>query len=176
MYRLIPSKSFSLSLSKQLSWFGKTSAECPGSIASRRNNAPWWSQEDCDSAQNTNQNVLKNYFEAKVAADEFFVAWAEKRKREGDFAFQAIDLRPGNLTDDPATGKVLLGKTPSGIKVSRADVAHVAVQLLARDDTRGYYDLLGGSQDVAHAVEKVVREKSDSLEGEDLDRIYALVA
>ena len=45
-----------------------------------------------------------------MEADEHLAALAHKRNRE-DPAFQAIDLRPGTLTDEAATGKVKLGKT-----------------------------------------------------------------
>merc|ERR1712093_435657 len=102
-------------------------------IASRRGRPSWWTDEDWSAAQKVNTEVLKNYFEAKVEADEFLVAHAEKRRRGGDESFQYIDLRPDSLTDDSASGNVI-----------RADVADVAARLLERDDTRGYYDFING--------------------------------
>lgn len=146
-------------------------------IASRRNRPSWWTDGDWESAQKVNTEVLKNYFEAKVEADEFLVAQAEKRRRRGGdntTPFQYIDLRPGSLTDDPMTGRVLLGKTPASGKVTREDVAQVAVRLLERGDTNGYYDLLNGEEAIDEAVERVVREGWNSLEGEDLDRIHRI--
>jgi hypothetical protein len=56
---------------------------------------------------------LPAYHKAKVEADEHLEALAKKRADSGDNEFQAINLRPGTLTDAPATGKVMLGKTPS---------------------------------------------------------------
>jgi hypothetical protein len=77
------------------------------------------------------------------------------------------------LTDEPGTGKVLLGQTPSRGSVSREDVAAVAAALLSRDDTRGWYDLLEGSDDIDIAVNKLVEGNHNGLEGEDMNRIYA---
>lgn len=119
--------------------------------------------------------TLPDYHKAKVDADEYFVAWAEKRRKSGDTSFQAINLRPGTLTDDAATGKVSMGHTRSSGNVTRADVAHVAVELLERSDVRGYVDLLNGERDAEAEILKMAAMKIDSLEGEDLDRIYSLV-
>jgi len=140
-------------------------------IASRRTRAPWWSDADWASAREVNEGVLKNYHAAKIDADELLVAHAHKRG--GDW--QAINLRPGTLTDDPKTGKVQLGRTGSRGKITREDVAEVAVRLLERDDTRGYYDLLQGDVDTDSAVKRVAEERIDSFMGEDEERIYALV-
>ncbi|KAL5363988.1 hypothetical protein BJX96DRAFT_127759 [Aspergillus floccosus] len=87
---------------------------------------------------------------------------------------QSINLRPGTLTDDPATGKVDLGKTARGVgKVTREDVAIVADRLLARADTDGWYDLLNGEEPVDEAVERVARERVDAVEGEDVDAMVS---
>ncbi|KAK5010489.1 hypothetical protein LTR16_002376 [Cryomyces antarcticus] len=140
-------------------------------LGSRRNKPSWWSDAEWSASQQTIQGGLKNYFEAKVDADEYLAAMAHKREQSGDKTFQAICLRPGGLTDEPA-GKVQLGKTVGGGKVSRASVAEVAAALTERDDTRGWYDLLDGDEDVATAVERVAEERVDCIEGEDLDAIY----
>ncbi len=58
-------------------------------------------------------------------------------------------------------------------QISRADVAAVAAALLSRDDTRGWYDLLQGDDDIESAIDALVKEGFDGIEGEDLDRIYA---
>lgn len=101
----------------------------------------------------------------------------------GDKKFQAIDLRPGALTDQPAKGKVVLGKTtasPPG-DVTREDVARVAVELLGREDTGreggAWYDLLNPMEgeegkSIQEAVEGVVKEGWTGLDGQDLERIW----
>ena len=142
-------------------------------IASRRNRAPWWTDEDWEAAQNVNNKVLPAYFAAKVEADEHLLAASKKRMDGGDSTFQMINLRPGTLSDDPSTGKVKMGATPSRGKIGREDVAKVAVALMDRDDTRGYFDLLQGEDDVGLAIDKVVKEGHDGSEGEDMERIYA---
>ena len=80
-------------------------------IASRKGYPPWWSEEDKKAADHVNNNVLPHYFQAKVEADEHLEALAKKRLDSGDKTFQAINLRPGTLTDQPGTGRVSLGKT-----------------------------------------------------------------
>lgn len=142
-------------------------------IGSRRNRAPWWTDQDWKEAQHVNSEVLPDYYKAKVDADEYLAALAKKRNAE-DPEFQAINLRPGILVDDPATGKVMAGKAPARGKVCRGDVAAVAAALLKRNDRSRWIDLLGGETDIDKAVGKVVQDKVDCIEGEDLDRIYAL--
>ena len=144
-------------------------------IASRRNKAPWWSDEDWKAAQHVNAEVLPHYFKAKVEADEHLAALAKRRRDNGDTNFQAIDLRPGTLTDSEPTGKVKLGQTSSRGSIPRADVAAVAAALLERSDTNGWYDVLEGPDEIAAAIEQVVRDKHDGIAGEDLQRIYSRV-
>ena len=143
-------------------------------IGSRRNRAPWWTDEDWKEIQRINSEVLPDYYKAKVDADEYLAALAKKRN-DKDPQFQAINLRPGILLDDPATGKVIAGKTPSRGKVCRGDVAAVAVALLKKNDCSRWIDLLEGDTDIDTAVDKVVQERMDCIEGEDLDRIHSLV-
>lgn len=142
-------------------------------IASRRDRAPWWTDEDWKAAQHVNNEVLPDYYKAKVEADEYLAALAKKRN-ERDPAFQAINLRPGTLSDSPATGKVLMGKTPSRGKVCRGDVAAAAITLLKRNDCSRWVDLLEGDTDIETAVDKLIKDKVDCIQGEDLDRIYSL--
>ena len=80
---------------------------------SRKGYPPWWSDEDKRAADKVNNEVLPHYFKAKVEADEHLEALTKKRLDSGDKEFQAINLRPGTLTDAPGTGKVNLGKTSS---------------------------------------------------------------
>lgn len=141
-------------------------------IGSRKGRAPWWTDEDWKSTQHVNEEVLPDYYKAKVAADEYLAALAKKRNKT-DPHFQAINLRPGSLSDDPATGRVLLGKTPSKGKVCRGDVAATAAALLKKNDATRWLDLLEGDTNVETAVDNVIKDKVDCIEGEDLDRIYA---
>jgi hypothetical protein len=120
----------------------------------------------------TNTQILPTYAKAKQEADEYMTALAAQRKRAPGQArpFQAINLRPGILTDQPATRKVELGITPKGRgSVTREDVAIVADLLLARADTEGWIDLVNGEEEVEGAVERVAREKVDAVVGEDVE-------
>jgi nucleoside-diphosphate-sugar epimerase len=160
-------------------------------IASRRGYPSWWNQSDREAADKVNTQTLPAYYKAKVAADEHLAALAKKRGQ----GFQAINLRPGTLTDDEGTGKVWLGqylarllgmgdvwltclrtgKTSARGKVTREDVARVAAALLERDDVQGWWDLLEGDDEIAPAVDKLAKEGWDAmLDGEDLNRIYAV--
>lgn len=140
-------------------------------LGSRRNKPPWMTDEDWRHLQHVNNDLLPTYAKAKLEADEYLTARAELRKRRKfpDSHFQCILLRPGWLSDERATGRVALGKTGAQGKVTREDVAIVADRLLARDDTHGWYDLLNGDEAVDEAVERVVREGVDAVEGEDVE-------
>ncbi|EON60833.1 hypothetical protein W97_00042 [Coniosporium apollinis CBS 100218] len=138
-------------------------------LGSRRNKAPWWSDDEWANTQKTNQGALKNYFEAKVTADEVLTACALKRDD-----FKAVDLRPGMLTDQPA-GKVQMGKTKAGGDSSRASVAEAIVACLENEAAKGWLDILDGEEDIKEVVERCVREGVDCVEGEDLERIKRLV-
>ncbi|KAL3489731.1 hypothetical protein BJX62DRAFT_208576 [Aspergillus germanicus] len=143
-------------------------------LGSRRNRPSWFSDEDWAASQNVFTNVLPTYAKAKLEADEFLTAHAVVRAQKLAAGakispLQAICLRPGTLTDDPATGKVSLGKTRGQGKVTREDVARVADALLARDDTQGWYDLLGGEEEIGKAVGRVAKEGFDAVVGEDVE-------
>jgi nucleoside-diphosphate-sugar epimerase len=89
------------------------------------------------------QEVWRAYVEAKRGADHAL--------RESDLDWTI--LRPGRLTDDPATGLVQLGREGEGGDVTRADVAAVIVAVL--DDERAVgqqWDLVNGETPVADAV------------------------
>ncbi|EAW13892.1 uncharacterized protein ACLA_069200 [Aspergillus clavatus NRRL 1] len=142
-------------------------------LGSRREHPSWMSDGDWAAVRNVFERVLPTYAQAKLEADEYLTAVAARRKHEaeaeaGAGRVQAICLRPGTLTDEPATGKVELGKTRGQGSVTREDVARVADQLLAREDTDGWYDLLNGEEPIEQAVERVAREKVDAVEGEDV--------
>lgn len=130
-------------------------------LGSRKTKPAWWSEESWEEIKKVNEGPLKNYYEAKVAADEVLYELG----RKGGSGFVGIDLRPGTLVDKKA-GKVELGKTEkSGGNVSRESVAEVADQLLASSGIGNVWlDLLDGEEDIARAVERVVRDKVNCAE------------
>ena len=132
-------------------------------LGSRRKRAPWWSEDDWQKVQDVNNGALKNYYPAKLAADEA-LASLSKQREEG---FAGICLRPGTLSDSDELGKVALGKTGSRGNVARIDVARVAVELLdARDIKSVWLDLLQGQEDTDFAVDKALSEGVDAIDGE----------
>jgi uncharacterized protein YbjT (DUF2867 family) len=80
-------------------------------------------------------------------------------KRDADAALRASDLdwtiiRPGRLTDDPATGRVSLAPRLGGGDIPRADVAAVLAAVLDAPRSIGkQWDLVGGDVPVRAAVE-----------------------
>lgn len=93
-----------------------------------------------------------------AGTDDVWRAYVEA-KREADAALRATDLdwtiiRPGRLTDDPATGRVALGPEVERGEISRADVAAVLVAVLERPEAVGHqWDLVGGDVPIDTAVE-----------------------
>ncbi|KAL8761286.1 MAG: hypothetical protein Q9184_002581 [Pyrenodesmia sp. 2 TL-2023] len=134
-------------------------------LGSRRNKAPWWSDEEWTATEAVNNEVLKDYYPAKLAADESLTAAAGRSKH-----LQAIILRPGSLTDAEAVGKVSLGRTKARGSISRADVAAVAARLLDVDIEGPFtwLDLLEGDESVTDAVKRVVEDRVNCIEGEDM--------
>ncbi|RKU40349.1 hypothetical protein DL546_000501 [Coniochaeta pulveracea] len=132
-------------------------------LASRKARPSWWSEESWKAAEHMNNEVLPDYYKAKIAADEALHTAAKKRGS----GFAGINLRPGALTTEPAGG-VELGKTKTNRgDTSREAVAEVADQLLAADGVKtSWVDLLDGEEDIEKAVERVVREGVDATEGE----------
>ena len=82
-------------------------------------------------------------------------------KRDADAALRDSGLdwtiiRPGRLTDDPATGRVSLGSDVRRGDVPRADVAAVLAAVLADDGTvHRQWNLVSGDVPVAEAVSSV---------------------
>lgn len=90
--------------------------------------------------------VFVAYLRAKLAAEDDL--------RSRDLAWTV--LRPGRLTDDPATGTVQLSPDAPRGEVTRADVAAVLVALLDEPRSAGtVLQLTGGSTPVAEAVQAV---------------------
>ena len=79
-------------------------------------------------------------------------------KREADAALRVSGLdwtilRPGRLTDDPATGRVALGEDVQRAEIPRADVAAVVAAVLDDESTHGrQWNLVGGQLPVEEAV------------------------
>ena len=80
-------------------------------------------------------------------------------KRDADAALRASDLdwtiiRPGRLTDGPATDAVRMGTQPARRgEIARADVAAVIVAVLEDDSTIGLqFDLTSGDQTISDAI------------------------
>jgi uncharacterized protein YbjT (DUF2867 family) len=91
--------------------------------------------------------VWTAYITAKTAAED------DLRARDLDWTI----LRPGGLTDAPATGKIRLGPppVPAGT-VPRTDVAAVIAALLDEPGTRHQtLELVGGDSPVAAAVQSI---------------------
>lgn len=89
--------------------------------------------------------------------EEVWRAYVEA-KRDADAALRDSGLdwtiiRPGRLTDDPATGRVALGHDVERGDVTRADVAAVLAAVLDEPGAIGHqWDLVGGDVPVAEAV------------------------
>jgi uncharacterized protein YbjT (DUF2867 family) len=89
--------------------------------------------------------------------DEVWAAYVEA-KRDADAALRASDLawtiiRPGRLTDDPATGRVALGPDVGRGEVTRADVAAVLAAVLDQPASVGkQWNLVNGDVPVAEAL------------------------
>jgi hypothetical protein len=149
--------------------------------ASRRKPAPWWNEKDI-ADYTSERNTYPEIGDAKIQADEYLVAMAHARRQRGGISdastggstFQGISLRPTWLTTGEGTGHVSLGKTRALGTVPIEDVARVAVEMLSRGDVSGWFDLVEGGDGIAEAVEGVVEEGIDCVEGEDLEAMDAL--
>jgi uncharacterized protein YbjT (DUF2867 family) len=93
-------------------------------------------------------DVFQVYLRAKAQAD------ADLRGRNLDWTV----VRPGRLTDSPATGRVSLGESIGGGSVSREDVARVLVEVLDSPSTIGrQFQVLGGVTPISDAVAEFTR-------------------
>jgi len=95
---------------------------------------------------------MRPYLEAKAAADDAL------RASGLDFTI----VRPGSLTDDPATGKVLV-TTQLGDRgpIPRDDVAAILVTVLDDPETTGLtFEAFAGEHDVEAAVRGLARAAS----------------
>ena len=95
-----------------------------------------------DRADPTSDDVYQVYLRAKQAADD------DLRSRDLDWTI----VKPGRLTDDPATGRITVGSLSRG-SVTRADVAATLHAVLHTPSTIGAtFDLLGGETPVDEAL------------------------
>jgi uncharacterized protein YbjT (DUF2867 family) len=93
--------------------------------------------------------VFSVYLRAKAAADAAVMA--------SDRPWTVI--RPGSLTDDPATGRIRLDADPFRGRVARDDVADVLAGVLG--DPRATHRILyvnGGDEPIAQALDRVLAE------------------
>jgi uncharacterized protein YbjT (DUF2867 family) len=96
--------------------------------------------------------------------------WAAyvEAKRDADAALRASDLawtiiRPGRLTDDPATGLVSLGPDVGRGDVTRADVAAVLAAVLDEPGTaRKQWNLVNGQTPVPEAISGALAQSSSA--------------
>ena len=99
---------------------------------------------DAAAPDDAGDEVFVTYLRAKGAADDNI------RAREG---LQATIVRPGRLTDEPATGKVAAGTDTGYGSIPRADVAAVLVAVLDTPQTAGLtFDVISGDTDSTEAV------------------------
>lgn len=135
-------------------------------LASRRSKPTWWDADAWANAQKVNTEILPTYYQAKIAADEALYRASAARGS----AFVGINLRPGTLTDEPASGRVELGKTAASKGTSsREGVAQTAAKLLEVEGIRNsWVDQLDGDEELGAAVERIVREGVDAAEGEEI--------
>ena len=103
--------------------------------------------------------------ESPPAGDDVFSVYL-RAKADADEAVQSSDrewtiLRPGGLTDEPATGRVRLSATPYRGRIPRDDVAAVLARLLP--DPRAVGRVLyinGGDEPLDEALENALTEAS----------------
>ena len=92
--------------------------------------------------------VWKAYVEAKRDADTAL--------RESGLDWTII--RPGGLTDEPASGRITIGPEVERGEISRADVAHVLADCLDRPETAGaQWEVVGGETPIPMALEGAQR-------------------
>ncbi len=95
-----------------------------------------------ESADPDSDEVFQVYLRAKKAADD------DLRGRDLDWTI----VRPGRLTDEPASGRIQVGTLSRG-KIPRADVATVLAEALTTEGTIGAtFDLLAGHQTIEAAL------------------------
>jgi hypothetical protein len=134
---------------------------------SRRSKPSFWSDDVWEKSQKGVSGGMKNYYEAKLAADEEL--YRVSKKRGSDFA--GVDIRPGSLTTEPAGGVDLGINKTLDVNSSREGVAQVIDELLAADGLRtSWLDFADGNESVKDAVKRVIRDHVDAIEGEPVTK------
>ncbi|KAJ8077996.1 hypothetical protein PM082_000198 [Marasmius tenuissimus] len=129
--------------------------------SARRKPASYWSDDDIATFKRAWTNIGV-YCQAKLDADEYLF---EESRKCGKEDWQDIYLRPGSLSDEPGVGTVDLGKAKKAGSITRDDVASVAVELLKRNNAGGLWlDLIGGSEPVEVAVDRVLSQRITARE------------
>lgn len=103
---------------------------------------------DRRAADEADDPVFKAYLEAKAAADQYVLAQP---------SLASTIVRPGVLTDEPATGLVRIAEETGRGRIPRADVADVLAAVLATPGTAGRtFELISGDDTVGDAVAALV--------------------
>lgn len=88
--------------------------------------------------------VFQAYMHAKSEAD------ADVRARAG---LRTTIVRPGGLTDEPATGNVMVAESTGRGTIPRADVAHVLLAVLHEPETAGRtFEVISGEMPIDAAL------------------------
>lgn len=91
-------------------------------------------------------DALRDYLEAKLAADEHL--------QESDLTYTIV--RPGALTDEPATGRIEAARRVERGEIARADVARTLVAALETEDTYGKtFEVVEGDEPIESALESL---------------------
>ncbi len=103
---------------------------------------------NADDPENS-PDALYDYLLAKQAADDHLQA--------SDLTYTIV--RPGALTDDPATGTIRTAKKLDRGEVTRADVARTLVTALDMESTHGEtFEMLDGDEPIEEALENPATE------------------
>ncbi|WP_122090727.1 SDR family oxidoreductase [Halalkalicoccus subterraneus] len=90
--------------------------------------------------------ALQPYLEAKLAADEHL--------QDSDLIYTIV--RPGALTDEPATGEIEVARRVERGEITRADVARILVAALDIENTYGKtFETIEGDESIEDALETV---------------------
>jgi uncharacterized protein YbjT (DUF2867 family) len=101
-----------------------------------------------DNYDPNSTEVFQVYLRAKAQAD------ADLRGRDLDWTV----VRPGSLTNSPATGRVSLGESIGGGSISREDVAQVLLHVLdAPLAAARQFQVVGGPTPITDAVTELIR-------------------
>ena len=105
---------------------------------------------DANAPDDAGDPVFVAYLRAKGAADD------NVRARK---ALESTIVRPGHLTNDPGTGRVLIADSTGRGNIPREDVAAVLLAVLDTPGTAGQtFEVISGDTPIADAVTTSTRE------------------